>query len=299
MLPHRHRVLCADDYAMTSGVSRAIESLAATRKISATSAMVTMPQWRADAPRIRELRTHVAIGLHLNFTLGSPAGPAPTLASNGGFGELQPLIGKALARRLDPLEVREEIGRQLDLFEQVLGFPPDHVDGHQHVQVLPVIRGALLAELEARYRERPPLLRNPSESVRQIARSSPAKGKALTVKALSANFRHAARQLGLPVNASFSGFSAFDTERPFETEMITALDRHGDTSPLKIVMCHPGFPDAELAAIDPVVARRRQEYDVLMKLGPPEAVIWHPQEDAAGIARPVPDWKATARGELG
>ena len=30
-------------------------------------------------------------------------------------------------------------------------------------------------------------------------------------------------------------------------------------------MCHPGHPDAELAGLDPVVDRRRMEYDALMR----------------------------------
>ena len=37
----------------------------------------------------------------------------------------------------------------------MLGFPPDHVDGHLHVQQLPVVRQVLLEELEARPGPRP------------------------------------------------------------------------------------------------------------------------------------------------
>ncbi len=288
------RILTADDYAMTAGVSRAIEALALRRKISATSAMTTGPGWRADAVRIRELRGHVAIGLHLNLTLGAPLGPAPTLAPAGTFLELQPLIQRALLRQLGIDEVRAEIRRQLDAFETALGYPPDHVDGHQHVHVLPIIRGALLDELLARYRAHLPLVRDPSERLGQIAKHSPAKAKAVIVRGLAGGFRSAAERRGLIVNTSFSGFSAFDTERPFRAEMVLALDRRRDTSPLKIVMCHPGFPDAELARIDPVVARRQQEHDTLLELSPPDAVIWQPTD--VRVERAVPDWASLARG---
>jgi chitin disaccharide deacetylase len=288
------RILTADDYAMTAGVSRAIEALARARKISATSAMTTCAGWRDDAAGMRELRGHVAVGLHLNLTLGAPAGPAPTLAPSGTFMALQPLIQHALWRRLRATEVRDEVRRQLDLFETALGFAPDHIDGHQHVHVLPIIRGALLDELAARYRSAPPLLRDPSERLSQIARHSPAKAKAMIVRGLAAGFRSAAEKRGLVVNTSFSGFSAFDTERPFKDEMIMALDRRSDPSRLKIVMCHPGFPDAELARIDPVVARRQQEHDTLLQLSPPDAVIWHPDDGRA--TRGVPDWAAFAAG---
>jgi chitin disaccharide deacetylase len=286
------RILTADDYAMTAGVSRAIEALAQARKISATSAMTTCPSWLSDAPRVRELRGHIAVGLHLNLTLGTPAAPARSLAPSGSFQDLQPLLKRSLSRQLDPTEVRDEICRQLDLFERALGFAPDHIDGHQHVHVLPGIRGPLLAELAARYRSAPPLLRDPSEQLGQIARHSPARAKAMIVRGLAFGFRRAAVASGMIVNTSFSGFSAFDTARPFKAEMIAALDRRHDTARLKIVMCHPGFPDAELARLDPVVARRQQEHDALLELAPPEAAIWHPLDPTP--TRGVPDWAAMA-----
>ena len=67
-------ILCADDYALTEGISRAIGELAAARRLSATSVMVTTPHWPATAPRLRAHRGHLAVGLHLNLTLGSAAG---------------------------------------------------------------------------------------------------------------------------------------------------------------------------------------------------------------------------------
>ena len=288
------RVLNADDYAMSAGVSRGIEQLAAARKISGTSAFVTLPRWQEDAPRIRELRGHIAIGLHLNLTVGSPAGPFASLAPGGAFPALSDVIRATVLRKLVPGEVRDEIKRQLDLFETALGHPPDHIDGHQHVHVLPIVRNQLIAEVAARYHDHRPLMRDPTEGLAHIATRSPAKGKALIVRALAQGFRSLARRHGLPLNTSFYGFSAFDTERPFRAEMIDALDRRQDTAPLKVVMCHPGFPDAELAALDPITARRQQEYDALMQLGPPEAVIWHPADTR--VDRPIPAWAAMADG---
>jgi len=291
----RHRYLCADDYAMTAGVSRGIEQLAQLRKISATSAMVTTAHWAADAARIRELRGHIAIGLHLNLTLGAPLNSSrPTLAPSGSFLELQPLIKAALTRKIAHGDALDEVRRQLDVFETALGFPPDHIDGHQHVHVLPVIRRALLDEVAGRYRERPPLLRDPGEGLVSIATTSPARGKALVVKALASGFAAAARRRGLTVNTSFAGFSGFDTSRPFESEIVAALDRRSDASAFKIVMCHPGFADDELGRIDPVVQRREQELDALKRLSPPEAVLWHPYSADGGIARvdrPIPSWR--------
>ena len=38
---------------------------------------------------------------------------------------------------------------------------------------------------------------------------------------------------------------------------------HAGPGARPLVMCHPGFPDAALAAIDTVVERRQDEYDYL------------------------------------
>ena len=101
-------ILTADDYAMTDGVSRAIEDLARARRLSATSAMVTMPGWREAAPRIAALRGEIAIGLHLNLTVGAPLGPMPKLAPDGIFPSLKSLLARSLTPLLSPsAETRE------------------------------------------------------------------------------------------------------------------------------------------------------------------------------------------------
>ena len=78
-------ILCADDYAMTEGVSRAIGELAAARRLSATSVHGRpRAHWPAMAPAAAACTAaHLAIGLHLNLTLGAPLGPMPRLAPGG------------------------------------------------------------------------------------------------------------------------------------------------------------------------------------------------------------------------
>ena len=283
-------ILTADDYAMTDGVSRSIETLAYNRRLSATSVMSTMPEWPSSAPRLKVFRDRIAIGLHLNLTLGAPAGPMPRLVTNGAFPELKTLMQKVLLGQLAAGEIRAEIGRQLDAFERHLGFPPDHVDGHQHVQVLPVIRTALLDELAARYTTRPPLVRDPSDAADQLLARGVAGAKAVAVKALSAGFARAARQRGFPANSRFAGFSAFDTAASYQNEITGELARGArQGAGLSIIMCHPGYADAALAALDPVVERRQQEHDGLMQLELLPGQIWHVERAIDG---PPIDWSA-------
>jgi predicted glycoside hydrolase/deacetylase ChbG (UPF0249 family) len=229
-------------------------------------------------------RGHLAVGLHFNLTLGSPAGPMARLAPDNVLPKRNVLIARALAGMLDRDEIGAEVERQLDAFEKGLGFPPDHVDGHEHVHALPGIRSPLLEVLARRYPGSKPLVRDPSDSWQGIAARGVAPFKALAVAALSLQFGASARKLGLPTNQGFSGFSDFDVKQPYARELERALIAPG---PRHIVMCHPGHTDAELAASDPVVERRRMEYDALMRDASLAQRLWRP---ARSIDGPPVDW---------
>jgi predicted glycoside hydrolase/deacetylase ChbG (UPF0249 family) len=279
-------ILCADDYGMTEGVSRAIGELAAARRLSATSVLVTSPHWPTSAPRLLAHRGRLSIGLHLDLTLGPPLGRLRRLAPSGRFLGLQALIPMACLRLLEQAEIAAEVSRQLDAFEARLGFPPDHIDGHQHVHALPQVRDALVDEVARRYRDLPPMLRDPADSLPSIKARGEPMMKALLVHALSHGFREAARTRKIPVNGGFSGFSSFDQIVPYADELRRAFSFV--TSP-HVVMCHPGHVDDELRARDPVVERRRMEYDVLMRDPDLPARIWRPSRSPDG---PALDWRA-------
>jgi predicted glycoside hydrolase/deacetylase ChbG (UPF0249 family) len=284
---HGMLILCADDYALTDGISRAVGELAAARRLSATSVMVTTPHWPATAARLRVHRGHLAIGLHLNLTLGKPLGSMPRLSPNGTFPSRNRLMALALLGIANSAEVGEEIERQLDAFEQNLGFPPDHIDGHEHVHVLSGIRQPLLEVASRRYPGTRPLIRDPSDRPRSIlARAGNPRLKAAVVATLALRFAAAARRKGLPVNEGFSGFSNFDSAQPYASELADAMMAPGRRH---IVMCHPGHPEPELARLDPVVERRRMEYDALMRDMTLPGRIWRPARRFDG---PPVDWSA-------
>jgi predicted glycoside hydrolase/deacetylase ChbG (UPF0249 family) len=277
-------ILCADDYALTEGISRAVGELAAAQRLSAASVLVTSAHWPAGAPRLCVHRGHLSVGLHLNLTLGAPTGPMPHLAPDGKFPGLRGLLARALLGLLHKDEIAAEIGRQLDRFEAGMRAPPDHIDGHQHVHALSGVRQALLETVQRRYPSRPPLIRDPSDRLRTAIARGVAVPKALTVGGLALGFGRTARGRGLPVNDSFAGFSDFAESKPYADELQSALSQPGR---LHIVMCHPGHPDAELAAIDPVVGRRGMEYEALMRdPGLPQR-IWRPSRNPDG---PPLDW---------
>lgn len=280
-------LLCADDYAMTEGVSRGIEDLAAAGCLSATSAMTGMRHWPARAARIRELSGEVAVGLHFNLTLGEPLGPMPRLAPSGRLPLVGELVTRAVKGDIDTAEIEAETLRQLDAFEAAFGAPPDFLDGHQHVHALPRVRTAVLAALRHRYAGRQLLIRDPSTGVAAAVRMGVATAKSMLLTGLSTGFARAVREAGFMANEGFAGVSAFETG--VARAELTQFSKVEGRFP--IVMCHPGFADAELASLDPLTARREEELAVLTNRSPFADRLWRPVRSSSGAI----DWKAAMR----
>jgi chitin disaccharide deacetylase len=244
-MPALRLAVCADDYGLSAGVDDAIADLVEAGRLSAASCLVDAPHFRAGAARLRTLAASADVGLHLNFTesFGEPALRYPLAA----------FIARAYARRLDRAAIRAEIRRQLDVFEAICGFPPHHVDGHQHVQQLPIVREALLEELAARAPRQRPWLRiglppRPAHGVK------PAVLGALGARTLERD----ARQRGFATNAHLLGVYGFDgSATDYLSRMERWLAAAGDRD---LLMTHPGGGDG---AADPIAAARSREYGVL------------------------------------
>jgi predicted glycoside hydrolase/deacetylase ChbG (UPF0249 family) len=256
-MPARKRiVLCADDYALSEGVSRGILELLGAGRLSATSAMTNMPGWRSLALELTPFRGIRGIGLHLNLTTGQPLATMPVLCRGGGFPRLQEVIQRALTARLPEHEIREEVRHQLDAFIEAMGQAPDFVDGHQHVHALPGIRQILLSALSQRGLAPEIWLRDPSDGVVPIIRRDVGANKALLVKALATGFRSAASVAGFTINDGFSGFSPLDPRVPAARVITRAFTNLG---PRPVIMCHPGYADPALRALDSAVESRPAE----------------------------------------
>ena len=235
-------VLCADDFAAHAGASQGIAQLARQGRLSATSVMVLSPRWAQDAALLRELRGRIDVGLHLDWTSefavqaghGLPLGAAMRRALLGGF---------------DRVGARAVIERQLDLFEAQWGVPPDHVDGHQHVQQFAGIREPLVEALARRYPGRLPYLR--------VSRVRAGAGERLGVKSrvislLGADaMEHIADQRELPRAKALFGVYDFtgDTARygALMDGWLAAAPAGG------LLMCHP----AEAAPPDDAIGAAR------------------------------------------
>ncbi|MBL8707113.1 MAG: ChbG/HpnK family deacetylase [Rhodospirillales bacterium] len=247
--------LLADDYGIAPGVSRGIRELLQAGRLSGTSCLVVSPHWKGEAPALRGLDAWADIGLHLAFTDFAPLGAMPGLAPGGRLPGLGKLIASAYLGRLRAEEIGQEIDRQLDAFEQAMGRPPDYIDGHQHVQQLPVVRELLIDRLKHRL---PPgtALRVCHEPFAAIRRRGVAVMRAAVIAAIGRGLRAMADDNDIASNRRFAGVRDFTERAPYRDlfRRYIADPPHGLAT-----MCHPGYPDDALRQVDPVVDTRPGE----------------------------------------
>jgi predicted glycoside hydrolase/deacetylase ChbG (UPF0249 family) len=251
-------ILCADDFALAEGVSEGILRLAEQDRLSAIGCMTASPLWRSLAGRLDAVESRCDIGLHLTLTDLEPIGALPRLAPTGRLPRLGRLMAAAFAGSLEPDEVRDELRRQWDAFVAARGRPPDFLDGHQHVHLLPGIREAVLELARMGGLDRGRYLRVCWDAPARVVSRGIAVGKALFLCLLSIPLRREIVRLGLAANDSFRGVHAFDPAVDYAALFPRFL---AGRARRPLVMCHPGFVDARLRAVDTVTDQRRREYD--------------------------------------
>ena len=221
----RPLVLCADDFALNAPVSRGIAALAEQGRLSATSAMVLSPRWPQDVALLRPLREQIDVGLHLDWT------SAFAVASGHGM-PLGALMVRAALGRLDRTAVRTVIERQLDGFESHWKAPPDHIDGHQHVQQFRGIREVLVEVVRRRYPQQPPWLRV------SLAPRGQRDLKARIIAAWGARaLVHQADGARVPHAALLSGITDFSGNPAAYAQSMARWLR--DAPAGTVLMCHP------------------------------------------------------------
>ncbi|HEY2185855.1 MAG TPA: ChbG/HpnK family deacetylase [Xanthobacteraceae bacterium] len=273
--------LCADDYGISPAVNVGIRDLVVRGRLNATSALVVAPSChhRAEALALDVLNRHeprVAIGLHVALTAPfRPLSAGFRPLRDGRFMSLEGTGAYAFLRRFSHDALMTEIASQLDAFLQTFGRAPDFVDGHHHVHIFPQVRDALLRVAKERL---------PQAWLRQCGRAGSfaaraADGKAIFLDALSGTFRRRAAGLALRTNPAFAGAYKFDDDADFAALFPRFLEGLPDGG---VVMCHPGFVDAELRNLDPLTTLREREYAYFAGAAFPAVLAHH----GVGLARP-------------
>jgi predicted glycoside hydrolase/deacetylase ChbG (UPF0249 family) len=256
-------ILCADDYGISPGVSSGIRQLLARGRLSATSCMVVFPGVEEDMRELSAYRESVDIGLHFVLTdhtpVSSPSGASGLLDANDRLLPFRRLAGNAYRGRLDQRAIERELTSQLDRFVQWLGFPPDFIDGHQHVQQLPVVRNALIEVVRADPRLARAYVRVgtlPPLPPRALA-SSPSWSTLLGSCAIALPSRGARRAFGaagIRTNGCLLGY--YPAQRDLVFEAVFAWYASLRPSARDVFSCHPGMMDPILEARDSLTSAR-------------------------------------------
>ena len=250
--------LCADDFGISPAVNTGIRDLVVRGRLNATSALVAAPSFhRAEAVELDALNAparRVAIGLHLAFTAPlRPLSKGFKALREGAFPPLVTTARLALTYRFEYAALVGEVAAQMQRFLDTFGRAPDFVDGHHHVHLLPQISDAVREVIAGAA---------PNAWLRQCGRVVPlaqrfSDPKGLLLDLLSYRFRRRAAARGLRTNPAFAGTYEFDAAANFAALFPRFLDCLPDGS---VVMCHPGFVDAELERLDPLTTLREKEH---------------------------------------
>lgn len=250
-------VVCADDYNLAPGVSRAIRELIAAGRLNATSVMTLFPGLQEEAAALLATPAPVPLQIGLHLTLSG--GFTPLAASPMADGKLPSLAELHSPKSYFTLQrdnIAAEIEAQCRAFEKAFGRAPDYVDGHHHCQLVAGVQKVFLETIAKLA---------PGAWVRQCApaRTSSlltADNKTRLLGLLSLNFKRLARKAGVVVNPSFSGAYNYFGGEKFGSLFPRFI---GELTDGGVMMCHPGFVDETLRSRDILREPRETEYFLL------------------------------------
>ena len=233
-------VVNADDFGLSSGINRGIES-ALHRGILRSASL--MPNGAAfdDAVRIAQANPGLGVGIHLSLVDERCLSPIDKVRGLAGEdGSLPPSYGafvKAyMMRRFGEKQLRCEIKNQV---ARVLdaGIKPTHIDSHQHLHMLP---GLFDIVLETARNAGIRVMRVPMEcSGPGPSALSPRGAQTRVLSMLSSWNTRRLRETGIRYADHFWGIGV--SGNMVENNLQTVLNRLRDG--VNEVMCHPGFAD--------------------------------------------------------
>lgn len=241
-------IVCADDFALSPAVSRAILDLIGKKSITATSCMTSMPEWPDLAKNLSQYKEAADIGLH--FTLTGGAG----LPDFGDF------MRRAYLGRIDLRDVGHRLNNQLDLFEKSIDRAPDYIDGHQYVHQLPGVRDVLIRIIQERYPAGRIYVRQAEEKIPLILKRGIACMRALSFCIPGKGLKEKLIKAGIPTNSGFCGIYDFDEKTDYPKIFQKFIKGVTDNT---ILVTHPGKVDGVLKSRDTLTYQREREYAFL------------------------------------
>lgn len=243
--------VCADDYGLSPAVDRGILALAAQRRITATSALVTPPRWAEAGAALGG--AGIQVGLHFNLTEGEPLSASLRRAWPR-FPSLGRVMALAGLGRLPAAALADECQAQLQRFVDVAGRAPGFIDGHQHVHALPGVRPLMLAAAQD--------LRVPLRNTGRVLGPSFAFKRRVIEACGGRTLQAEMRARGIAHAPALVGAYDFDPRADYRALLREWLRQAPDGA---LLFCHPalGEPDAG----DAIAAARQREMAYLASPG--------------------------------
>jgi hopanoid biosynthesis associated protein HpnK len=237
-------IVNADDFGMTESVNAGILEAHERGIVTSASLMATGPAFE-HAVALAKMHPRLAVGVHLTLTeqrpLIGPGAAASLVDADGRFApHLVQFAGRYLRGKVDLAEVRAELDAQIRKVRET-GIPVTHLDGHQHVHVLPGI-AAIVAELAAAHGIR--AVRYPAERVRAYMLRNVGNARRLVEQVVLSAVCARSPLRALRRSDTFVGF--YFGGRLDEPSLATVLGRLPAGGTVEL-MCHPGGDDSRAA----------------------------------------------------
>ncbi len=247
-------MVTADDFGLSPAVNKGILEAHKVGCVTSASLLVNAPGFRDAITRLAAAPA-LQVGLHLNLTVGSPVAPGKDVATlcdprTGAFYPLPRFVRRTLAGLVRTEHVAVECAAQLDRL-RTAGITVAHLDGHQHVHVLPRVWTSVLATARhAGIRA----VRVPIEPFGDPFRIGAA-FKQLCIR--SAWRVAAAADAGADVRVAYFRGMKLQGSQHLLSGLLTLLDQlpPGVTE----LMVHPGYVDDDVPESDPLAAQRELE----------------------------------------
>ncbi len=253
-------VVNADDFGLTPGITSGILDAHRRGVVTSTSVIVTQPDWPHTVNMLGICGT-LGIGLHVDLLTGTPLIGTGTLVNpaTGRFFTLGVLARRAATGRIASNDVARECHAQIMRLQLALteaGTRVTHLDSHRHTHVLPVIATGIR---QAARRARIAAVRYPVEP---LTRSLAYRGiaRSLTLHGL------AALQRATPTDRARAFIGASWQGAPDFAARLESLPAQLHASVTEL-MCHPGYVDDALRAVDTFTAHRETELAALCATG--------------------------------
>jgi len=247
-------IVNADDYGRTASVSAGIRMAHRQGIVTSTTAMMNLPGIEAELQAAPDECPQLGLGVHLTLTAESPLLPPDqipsivNLADGRAFPKLAAFIQNA--DRLNTSEAKAEWRAQIEKFVNIAGRAPTHLDSHHHTSYLtPPLFGAML-ELA---REFGCAIRLPiaeGAELGEVVSGLPPLDFLRPMLLAATDVPHP---------------DCFETRFYDEGAMLATLHEIIDSLPGGVteIMCHPGLPDEQLAAVSGYNRQRAAELAAL------------------------------------